>query len=583
MAVSRTTSGRAATAALLAEARALADLLGDAETAARLRASVIRPLADEVEPAVPAPKRSGPPADRLWRLAKQATKLRATRIASNALIEATAALQDLAIKVADPDDVARRIDELERLQRRLPQSIRSASDGPYLVTNASGLRDWLGVELRRLPQMALCRCGASKMKPLCDGSHAEIGFSGAKDPKRVPDRRASYDGVQVTVLDNRGTCAHAGLCTDSLPTVFHAESEPFVTPSGGRMDEIEGAVRACPSGALSYAIAGREGREEIDQQRPPLIEVSRDGPYRITGSIPLENAQGEPEARNQGASLEHYSLCRCGQSKNKPFCSGMHWTVHFTDPPFPPEDRDPTLFEWAGGFPALLRMTKVFYGKYVPEDPLLAPLFANMSPDHPQRVASWLGEVFGGPTAYSSTYGGYERMISQHLGKQLREEQRARWVQLLARSAEDAHLPADPEFRAAFVAYLEWGSRIALENSQREAHPLPHMPVPRWWWVCNATPAARPSALAPTEEAAAVTLPKSDEPISFTEHIKPLFREHDRGSMRFAFDLWSYEDVSTHADAIYQRLEQGSMPCDRAWPAKRVDAFRRWIELGKPA
>ena len=71
--------------------------------------------------------------------------------------------------------------------------------------------------------------------------------------------------------------------------------------------------------------------------------------------------------------------------------------------------------------------------------------------------------------------------------------------------------------------------------------------------------------------------------VSFEQDIKPLFRERDRGSMRFAFDLWSYEDVSTHADAIYQRLEQGSMPCDRAWPAKRVDAFRRWIELGKPA
>src|SRR5262245_64521316 len=146
------------------------------------------------------------------------------------------------------------------------------------------------------------------------------------------------------------------------------------------MDEIVAAVRACPSGALSFAIDGHEERDQVDQVREPTIEVSKDGPYRITGGIPLEDAEGQPVERNEGASLEHYSLCRCGQSRNKPFCSGMHWTVHFIDPPFPPEDRDPTLFEWAGGFPALLRMTKIFYGKYVPEDPLLAPLFANMSP-----------------------------------------------------------------------------------------------------------------------------------------------------------------------------------------------------------
>ena len=107
-------------------------------------------------------------------------------------------------------------------------------------------------------------------------------------------------------------------------------------------------------------------------------------------------------------------------------------------------EQEPTLFEWAGGFPALTRMTRIFYGRYVPQDPLLAPLFANMSPDHPERVAAWLGEVFGGPKAYSEGYGGYERMVSQHLGKALREEQRARWVELLSKSADDAMLPPTP-------------------------------------------------------------------------------------------------------------------------------------------
>ena len=217
--------------------------------------------------------------------------------------------------------------------------------------------------------------------------------------------------------------------------------------------------------------------------REPAIEVSKDGPYRVTGAIALHDRDGQPEPRADGASREHYSLCRCGQSQNKPFCSGMHWYADFHDPS-PPEQA--TLFEWAGGFPALLRLTQRFYEAHVPEDELLAPLFSQMSPDHPQRVAAWLGQVFGGPPAYSEHYGEYDRMISQHLDKALSPEQRARWVLLLARSADEVGLPADAEFRAAFTAYLEWGSRIAVENSQPGVHPPPHMPVPRWWWVCDA-------------------------------------------------------------------------------------------------
>ena len=192
-----------------------------------------------------------------------------------------------------------------------------------------------------------------------------------------------------------------------------------------------------------------------------------------------------------------------------------------SDPP-----QEPTLFEWAGGLPALTRMTRIFYGTYVPEDPLLAPLFADMAPDHPERVAAWLGETFGGPKVYSEQYGGYERMMSRHLGKALTEEQRARWVQLLCRSADDAGLPTDPEFRAAFVAYLEWGSRIAVENSQPGAQPPPHMPVPRWWWVCDATPRLpRLRAPQPAWSESAQELPGPGEPVSFEPHIKPLFRE----------------------------------------------------------
>jgi CDGSH-type Zn-finger protein/truncated hemoglobin YjbI/ferredoxin len=453
-------------------------------------------------------------------------------------------------------------------------------NGPYVVTNVSRLRNWLGEEMPARPQMALCRCGGSRTKPFCDGSHLQNHFNGDKDPDRVPDRRDRYAGQQITVLDNRGLCAHAGFCTDRLPSVFQLGKEPFVAPSGGRMDDIIRTVASCPSGALSVAVGTREARDLVDPVRPPAIEVSRDGPYRVTGGITLVDAQGRPEPRNEGASLEHYSLCRCGHSQNKPFCSGKHWAIHFTDPIIDP-NRTPTLFEWAGGLPALTRMTRIFYSKYVPEDPLIGPLFANMSPDHPERVAAWLGEVFGGPKSYSSQYGGYQRMIAQHLGKGLTEPQRARWVSLILRSAEEAGLPGDAEFRAAFVAYLEWGSHLALENSQPGAKPPAHMPMPRWWWVCDATPGARVPALTPPLEAEPPPLPTPGETVSYTRHVKPLFRQMDRQSMTFAFDLWSHDDVARHAEAILQRLEAGTMPCDGAWPPERIEVFRRWAASGK--
>jgi hypothetical protein len=75
----------------------------------------------------------------------------------------------------------------------------------------------------------------------------------------------------------------------------------------------------------------------------------------------------------------------------------------------------------------------------------------------------------------------------------------------------------------------------------------------------------------------------ADEPVSFETDIKPLFRERDRESMQRAFDLWSPEDVSQHADAILDRLEAGTMPCDGAWPQAQVELFRRWTESGKPS
>jgi len=161
------------------------------------------------------------------------------------------------------------------MQAGLGCSIQASLNGPYLVTNADTLLTWLEERSPARPQMALCRCGGSAIKPFCDGTHARIGFTGKKDPRRVPDRRDTYIGQQVTVLDNRGICAHSGFCTDKLASVFLQGQEPFVDPNGARMEEIIAAVRNCPSGALSYALGGVECRDQVEQERPPTIEDGR--------------------------------------------------------------------------------------------------------------------------------------------------------------------------------------------------------------------------------------------------------------------------------------------------------------------
>ena len=336
-----------------------------ARTSGRLNTSVVRPLSTSVVgvPDVvesPAPLGEADLADALLELALDATRLR-VRAGAPSLQEATAALQDLACQAVAGDDerLQARQAELAALLETLPPTIQSAPDGPYLITNVAGLTDYLGVPLAATPQAALCRCGASELKPWCDGSHAQIGFHADKADDRVADRLDRYQGIGITVADNRGTCAHSGFCTDRLPSAFRSDREPFVAPAGGRVDEIIRAARECPSGALSATIDGEDPVGHSDQQRAPAIEVSRDGPYRVTGGVTLLDGDGNPEPRNEGASIEHYSLCRCGKSQNKPFCSGMHWYADFHDPPLPaPGDALPMGRRFPGAaapHPALLR------------------------------------------------------------------------------------------------------------------------------------------------------------------------------------------------------------------------------------
>ena len=142
----------------------------------------------------------------------------------------------------------------------------------------------------------------------------------------------------------------------------------------------------------------------------------------------------------------------------------------------------PTLEAWAGGTGMLRRLTATFYDK-VAADPLLGPVFAGMSPQHSVHVASFLTEVLGGEGAYTAEGGSHARMIRRHLGRHLTEEQRRRWMTLMQDAADIVGLPVDPEFRASIIGYFEWGTRLAVINSQDGApEPDPALPMPRWTW-----------------------------------------------------------------------------------------------------
>jgi hemoglobin len=142
----------------------------------------------------------------------------------------------------------------------------------------------------------------------------------------------------------------------------------------------------------------------------------------------------------------------------------------------------PTLYEWAGGRPGLLRMIDAFYDR-VEQDELLGPLFpGGVSIAHREHVATWWSEVFGGPPDYTRDLGGYEAMLAHHRDLNITAEQRFRFASLMSLAADDAGLPDDPEFRAALVGYLEWGTRIAMHNSRTGADVVEHAPVPHWGW-----------------------------------------------------------------------------------------------------
>ncbi|HEY7982138.1 MAG TPA: ferritin-like domain-containing protein [Candidatus Eremiobacteraceae bacterium] len=314
----------------------------------RMMASVLRPLGEALAtmPAGPefAGKTAGPGfgynrdialfphktsawvfiLERLHELVGKANTIAKSPACHPQVAEAAAALQSVGDHLIQyiPRQYAGLMDFHSTEQTAQP-TIVCEQDGPYLVVNLTHLTNSKGEVLSTRRNLALCRCGGSALKPYCDGTHARIGFVSAKSAQRTEDKLAHYVGKEITIHDNRGTCCHSGNCTDHLPSVFNLKTEPLISPDAADAETIVNIIRQCPSGALSFT---RNAKDYEGEQRDPAIFVSKDGPYHVQGGVGLQHEQ-----RNEGASTEHYALCRCGHSKNKPFCDGTHWYVKFSD------------------------------------------------------------------------------------------------------------------------------------------------------------------------------------------------------------------------------------------------------------
>ena len=144
----------------------------------------------------------------------------------------------------------------------------------------------------------------------------------------------------------------------------------------------------------------------------------------------------------------------------------------------------PSLFEFAGGEAGLHHLEETFY-RSVLADPLLQPLFGEGQPQHVDHLTAFTAESFGGPNRFTRELGGFDHLIAVHRNLKITEEQRRRFVELYMAALDAAGMPTDEEFREAIREHVEFGTRVAMQNSHAatdaELHPLRE--VPRWTWA----------------------------------------------------------------------------------------------------
>lgn len=128
----------------------------------------------------------------------------------------------------------------------------------------------------------------------------------------------AYTAPDITVYYNRERCIHYAACVRGLPQVFDTDQKPWIQPANASAEQVAEVVRHCPTGALHYVLRGGPA----EQPEPTTVDVRQNGPNFLRGDLTIETPQGE--VRDTRAAL-----CRCGQSKNKPFCDGSHREVGF--------------------------------------------------------------------------------------------------------------------------------------------------------------------------------------------------------------------------------------------------------------
>lgn len=215
--------------------------------------------------------------------------------------------------------------------------IKIIPNGPLRVTGADLCRIGIRLDEHERPTdyaehgdqehdeaYSLCRCGASANKPFCDGAHRDHDWDPAETASREPtaDRRRTIKGDGIAMTDDKSLCWHAGFCVrenghawDLLPAAKSAE----------QVEEVKGMIQACPSGRLQFHEPA--GSASVEPELPQRIAIIDDGPLYVQGGIPLEAVDGDVYE-----VLNRMSLCRCGASKNKPYCDGTHTEIGFRDP-----------------------------------------------------------------------------------------------------------------------------------------------------------------------------------------------------------------------------------------------------------
>jgi CDGSH-type Zn-finger protein len=215
-------------------------------------------------------------------------------------------------------------------------------DGPYLVygdiplsrkkkivSESNDALTWQKTETIETEETyALCRCGQSGSKPFCDGTHARIGFDGTEvaDSRPFAERQIVHEGNGISVRRVGSLCMHAAFCVGRVRRIPAMMAD---TPDSDMRAHIIGLIEHCPSGSYTYAMT--DDGAEIEPDLATGIAVTEEegelaGCLWVTGGIPITRADGEPfETRNR------VTLCRCGQSGNKPLCDGTHRTIEFRE------------------------------------------------------------------------------------------------------------------------------------------------------------------------------------------------------------------------------------------------------------